>query len=74
MTRPTSIRAPMTGALGILMALLVLTATALPRAALAAKSSDKTPALGLEIQDAIGPATAEGRAELRTDEARPSLP
>ena len=58
MTRPTSIRAPMTGALGILMALLVLTATALPRAALAAKSSDKTPALGLEIQDAIGPATA----------------
>jgi membrane-bound serine protease (ClpP class) len=48
----------MTGGLGVLMALLALTATAFPCAALAAAPRDKTPALGLEIEDAIGPATA----------------
>jgi membrane-bound serine protease (ClpP class) len=48
----------MTGALGVLVALLVLTSTAFPRDALAASSGARTPALGLEIEDAIGPATA----------------
>ncbi|HEY1890487.1 MAG TPA: nodulation protein NfeD [Steroidobacteraceae bacterium] len=48
----------MTGALGVLVALLVLTSTAFQRDAFAAPSADRTPALELEIQDAIGPATA----------------
>jgi membrane-bound serine protease (ClpP class) len=58
MRRPTSIRAPTKGALGVLMALAVLTSTAAFRVARAASSVVKTPALALEIRDAIGPATA----------------
>jgi membrane-bound serine protease (ClpP class) len=58
MTRPTSIRAPTTGALGVLMALALLTSTLIVRHALAASSVVKTPALGLEIDGAIGPATS----------------
>ena len=74
MRRPTSIRAPMTGALRVLMALAVVMAAAVvPRGAPAASPAGQSttaaavtapplrqprPALGLEIRDAIGPATA----------------
>ena len=57
MTRPTSIRAPTTGAI-VLMALAILTSTAMARDAPAAPVVVKTPALGLEISGAIGPATS----------------
>ncbi len=57
MRRPTSIRAPATRALGVLMALVVLTWTAVVGDARAASSVGRTPALGLEISGAIGPAT-----------------
>jgi len=58
MTRPTSIRALTTGALGVLMVLAVLTSTVMARHALAAPAVVRTPALGLEIRGAIGPATS----------------
>jgi membrane-bound serine protease (ClpP class) len=48
----------MTGALGVLMALLALTSAAVCRDALAATPANRTPALGLEIRGAIGPATS----------------
>src|SRR5690348_3780586 len=51
MRRPTSIRAPMTGALGVVMACFVAVS-------LAGEARAPAPALGLEIRDAIGPATS----------------
>ncbi len=63
MRRPTSIRAPLTGASGCLMALAVLMSIAILRETFAASALDAgrtpTPALGLEIRGAIGPATAQ---------------
>jgi membrane-bound serine protease (ClpP class) len=58
MRRPTLIRAPAAGACGVLMALVVLTWTAMVGDARAVAPAAKTPALGLEISGAIGPATA----------------
>jgi membrane-bound serine protease (ClpP class) len=57
MRRPTSIRAPATGASGVLM-LLVLTWASMVGGAAAASAVAKAPVLGLEIRGAIGPATA----------------
>ncbi len=59
MRRPTSIRAPVTGA-AVLVVLAVALSAFVPRCALAAAPApvNRTPALGLEIRDAIGPATA----------------
>ena len=69
MRRPTSIRAPMTGALAVLMALAVTvsigaaqtpaSASRAPGAAPAEVGKPTASALGLEISGAIGPATAQ---------------
>lgn len=69
MRRPTSIRAPLTGALALLMALGVAassgataapTSTVAPTAPARAETGRLRPsALGLEIRGAIGPATAQ---------------
>jgi membrane-bound serine protease (ClpP class) len=56
MRRPTSIRAPVTGALALLMAFAAVAMAAAPAPANPGKS---LPALGLEINGAIGPATAQ---------------
>jgi membrane-bound serine protease (ClpP class) len=58
MRRPTSIRAPGTGAFGILMALVILTSAAVVSGASALSTVSRTPALGLQVSGAIGPATA----------------
>src|SRR6185312_1191320 len=69
MRRPTSIRAPLTGALAVLMALAVAASIGAaqmpasagrePAAAPAEVGKPTAPALGLEINGAIGPATAQ---------------
>jgi membrane-bound serine protease (ClpP class) len=73
MRKPTSIRAPLTGALAILMVLTLAAPRAVARAAAAGVSpaaesrhtaparpaAPQAPALGLEIRGAIGPATAQ---------------
>ena len=69
MRRPTSIRAPLTGALGVLLALTAVLAaasvsnTTVPASpvpsATTAPAPAPAPALGLEVRDAIGPATAQ---------------
>jgi membrane-bound serine protease (ClpP class) len=60
MRRPTSIRAPLTGALGALVALGLAISAGLTRAATAPVHPPRSAAaLGLEIRGAIGPATAE---------------
>jgi membrane-bound serine protease (ClpP class) len=58
MRRPTSIRAPLTGALGVLVALGLALSMGLTWAA-TASAQQPAAALGLEIRGAIGPATAE---------------
>jgi len=57
MTRPTSIRAPIAAALAALLT-LGLMSLHLARAAALTPATAPAPALGLEIRDAIGPATA----------------
>ena len=63
MRRPTSIRAPLTGACGVLMALAVAIAMARVSApstpAAQTQAQAPAPALALDVSGAIGPATSE---------------
>ncbi|HEY7889059.1 MAG TPA: nodulation protein NfeD [Steroidobacteraceae bacterium] len=60
MRRTTSIRAPLTGACGVLMALVVATSAASVGTTPApAHAPAQGPALALEVRGAIGPATSE---------------
>ena len=58
MTRPTSIRAPRAATAAIVAAWFIASVPGPAPAATIAPTPTRTPALGLEIRDAIGPATA----------------